>query len=139
MNESGRAIGPLLSWYKLAPSDLIVIHDDMDIPAGMIRIRRKGSAGGHNGMKSILYHVQDENFARMRIGIGRPLPGWTVVKHVLAPFSAEDAAKIQEAIAALLPAVACIVTDGIDLAMNRYNPHKVKKGKTVDGQEASHE
>ena len=75
MNESGRAIGPLLSWYKLAPSDLIVIHDDMDIPAGMIRIRRKGSAGGHNGMKSILYHVQDENFARMRIGIGRPLPG----------------------------------------------------------------
>ena len=139
MNESGRAIGPLLSWYKLAPSDLIVIHDDMDIPAGMIRIRRKGSAGGHYGMKSILYHVQDENFARMRIGIGRPLPGWTVVKHVLAPFSAEDAAKIQEAIAALLPAVACIVTDGIDLAMNRYNPHKVKKGKTVDGQEASHE
>lgn len=139
MNESGRAIGPLLSWYKLVPSDLIVIHDDMDIPAGMIRIRRKGSAGGHNGMKSILYHVQDENFARMRIGIGRPLPGWTVVKHVLAPFSAEDAAKIQEAIAALLPAVACIVTDGIDLAMNRYNPHKVKKGKTVDGQEASHE
>ena len=139
MNESGRAIGPLLSWYKLAPSDLIVIHDDMDIPAGMIRIRRKGSAGGHNGMKSILYHVQDENFARMRIGIGRPLPGWTVVKHVLAPFSAEDAAKIQEAIAALLPAVACIVTDGIDLAMNRYNPNKVKKGKTVDGQEASHE
>lgn len=139
MNESGRAIGPLLSWYKLAPSDLIVIHDDMDIPAGMIRIRRKGSAGGHNGMKSILYHVQDENFARMRIGIGRPLPGWTVVKHVLAPFSAEDTAKIQEAIAALLPAVACIVTDGIDLAMNRYNPHKVKKGKTVDGQEASHE
>ena len=116
-----------------------MIHDDMDIPAGMIRIRRKGSAGGHNGMKSILYHVQDENFARMRIGIGRPLPGWTVVKHVLAPFSAEDAAKIQEAIAALLPAVACIVTDGIDLAMNRYNPHKVKKGKTVDGQEASHE
>mgnify|MGYP003585213768 FL=1 len=127
MNESGRAIGPLMSWYKLSPEDLIVIHDDMDIPAGTIRIRRKGSAGGHNGMKSILYHVGDENFPRLRIGIGRPLPGWTVVNHVLAPFSAEDAPKLREAIEYLLPALKCVVTDGVDLAMNRYNPKKQKK------------
>ncbi len=129
MNESGRAVGPLMSWYKLAPEDLIVVHDDMDIPAGTIRIRRKGSAGGHNGMKSILYHVGDENFPRLRIGIGRPLPGWTVVKHVLAPFSEEDAPKIREAIAYLLPALECVVTDGVDLAMNRYNPKKQKAKK----------
>lgn len=129
MNESGRAVGPLMSWYKLAPEDLIVVHDDMDIPAGTIRIRRKGSAGGHNGMKSILYHVGDENFPRLRIGIGRPLPGWTVVKHVLAPFSEEDAPKIREAIAYLLPALGCVVTDGVDLAMNRYNPKKQKAKK----------
>jgi peptidyl-tRNA hydrolase, PTH1 family len=138
MNESGRAIGPLLSWYKMTPADLIVVHDDMDIPAGMIRIRRKGSAGGHNGMKSVLYHVQNENFARLRIGIGRPLPGWTVVKHVLAPFPDEDAGKIQDAIAALLPAAECIVSEGVDLAMNRYNPRKVHKAKTSDGQEEQH-
>ena len=129
MNESGRAVGPLMSWYKLAPEDLIVVHDDMDIPAGTIRIRRKGSAGGHNGMKSILYHVGDENFPRLRIGIGRPLPGWTVVKHVLAPFSEEDAPKNREAIAYLLPALECVVTDGVDLAMNRYNPKKQKAKK----------
>ena len=129
MNESGRAIGPLLSWYKLEPQDLIVVHDDMDIPAGTVRIRRKGSAGGHNGIKSILYHVGDENFARVRIGIGRPQPGWTVVNHVLAPFSAEDAPKIREAIQYLLPAVECIVTEDVDMAMNRYNPKKQKKKK----------
>ena len=129
MNESGRAVGPLMSWYKLAPEDLIVVHDDMDIPAGTIRIRRKGSAGGHNGMKSILYHVGDENFPRLRIGIGRPLPGWTVVKHVLAPFSEEDVPKIREAIDYLLPALECVVTDSVDLAMNRYNPKKQKAKK----------
>ena len=109
--------------------------EQMDIPAGTIRIRRKGSAGGHNGMKSILYHVGDENFPRLRIGIGRPLPGWTVVNHVLAPFSAEDAPKIREAIEYLLPALECVVTDGVDLAMNRYNPKKQKK-KPAEKEEA---
>lgn len=134
MNESGRAIGPLMSWYKLAPEDLIVCHDDMDIPAGTIRIRRKGSAGGHNGIKSILAHVGDEHFVRVRLGIGRPLPGWSVVKHVLAPFMAEDAAKIAESIKQLVPAIECIVTDGVDMAMNKYNPKKQKKAKPARSQ-----
>ena len=130
MNESGRAIGPLLSWYKLAPEDLIVAHDDMDLPVGMIRLRKKGSAGGHNGMKSILYHVQDENFPRVRIGVGHPVHGRDqVIRHVLSPFSAEDAQKIREAIEYLLPAVECIIAEGIDLAMNKYNPKKEKKPK----------
>lgn len=124
MNESGRAIAPLMNFYKLAVTDLIVVHDDMDIPAGTIRLRKKGSAGGHNGIKSILAHVGDENFSRVRIGIGRPLPQWTVVNHVLAPFTAEDAPKIKAAIEYLLPAVECIVTDGIDAAMNKFNPKK---------------
>ena len=128
MNESGRAVGPLLSWYKLAPEDLIVAHDDMDLPVGTIRLRKKGSAGGHNGMKSILYHVQDENFHRVRIGVGHPVHGREqVIRHVLSPFSGEDAQKIREAIEYLLPAVECILTEGIDLAMNKYNPKKVKK------------
>ncbi|MBQ8699557.1 MAG: aminoacyl-tRNA hydrolase, partial [Schwartzia sp.] len=106
MNESGRAVGSLLSWYKLEPSELIVAHDDMDLPVGTIRLRKKGSAGGHNGMKSILYHVQDENFPRVRIGVGHPVHGREqVIRHVLSPFSAEDAQKIREAIDYLLPAV----------------------------------
>lgn len=124
MNESGRAIAPLMNFYKLDATDLIVVHDDMDIPTGTIRLRKKGSAGGHNGIKSILAHVGDENFSRVRIGIGRPLPKWTVVNHVLAPFTAEDVPKIKAAIEYLLPAVECIVTDGIDAAMNKFNPKK---------------
>ena len=90
---------------------------------------KKGSAGGHNGIKSILAHVGDEHFARVRIGIGRPLPGWTVVNHVLAAFSEEDAPKITEAINYLIPAVECIVNEDVDMAMNRYNPKKQKKQK----------
>ncbi len=129
MNESGRAVGPLLSWYKLDPGSLIVAHDDMDLPTGTIRLRKKGSAGGHNGMKSILYHVKDENFPRVRIGVGHPDDRSAVVHHVLSPFSSEDAEKIREAINYLLPAVECIITEGIDLAMNRYNPKKEKKAK----------
>ncbi len=130
MNESGRAIGPLLSWYKLDAEDLIVAHDDMDLPTGTIRIRKKGSAGGHNGMKSVLYHVKDENFPRIRIGVGHPSNRSAVIRHVLSPFSAEDAEKIQSAIDYLLPAVECIINEGIDLAMNRYNPKKQKNPKT---------
>jgi len=135
MNESGRAIGPLLSWYKLEAEDLVVVHDDLDIPVGTIRIRKKGSAGGHNGIKSILSHVGDEHFARVRIGIGRPLPGWTVIHHVLAPFPSEDVPKIREAIDYLLPAVECIVTEDVDMAMNKFNPHKKKKEKKEETNE----
>ena len=134
MNNSGEALGPMLSYYKMDVDDLVVVHDDMDIPAGMVRIRKKGSSGGHNGIKSIIAHVGSENFARVRIGVGRPPAGWTVINHVLAPFSTEDAPKIREAITYLLPAMESIVTDGTDFAMNRYNPHKKKKES-----EGSHE
>ena len=129
MNNSGEAVGELARWYKLLPEELIVAHDDMDLPVGMIRIRKKGSAGGHNGIKSILSHLGEEGFSRVRIGIGRPLPGWDVIHHVLAPFREEDLPKIREAVEYLIPAVECMVMDGTDLAMNRYNPKKQKKPK----------
>ncbi len=135
MNESGRAIGPLLAWYKLPVEALIVVHDDMDIPAGTIRLRKKGSAGGHNGMKSVLYHVQDENFGRVRIGIGRPATGRDVISYVLSPFSAEDQVKVREAIQYLIPAVECMVSKGVDYAMNHYNPRRQKKESTNCGEE----
>ena len=129
MNNSGEAVGPLMRWYKLEPEDIIVAHDDMDIPAGTVRIRKKGSSGGHNGIKSLIAHLGSENFARIRLGIGRPLPGWSVVKHVLAPFPAEDRIEVDKAIDYLIPAVKCIITDGLDIAMNKYNPKKQKKQK----------
>ena len=129
MNNSGECIGPIMRYYKMEPEDVIVCHDDMDIPAGTVRIRKKGSAGGHNGIKSAIAHVGSENFSRVRIGIGRPLPQWSVIDHVLSNFSAEDVPKIQEAIEYLLPAVECIVTEDVDMAMNKFNPKKQKKAK----------
>lgn len=129
MNLSGEAVGPLMNWYKIDTGDVMVAHDDMDIPVGTVRIRKKGSAGGHNGIKSLLQHLPDENFARIRIGIGRPLPGWSVVNHVLAVFNEDQRPLIDESIKYLVPAVECMVTDGVDFAMNKYNPKKQKKEK----------
>ena len=129
MNLSGGAVSPLMNWYKLGTGDVMVAHDDMDIPVGVVRIRKKGGAGGHNGIKSLLQHLPDENFARIRIGIGRPLPGWSAVNHVLAVFNEDQRPLIDESIKYLIPAVECIVTDGIDFAMNKYNPKRTKGGK----------
>lgn len=126
MNESGRAIASVINYYKLKPTDLIVVHDDMDIPVGKIRIRKKGSTGGHNGIKSLLQYLRDENFFRIRIGVGRPLAGCTVVNHVLSPFAETDSYKIRDTIDEVVSATICILEQGIDLAMNRYN-----KGKKV--------
>lgn len=129
MNNSGEAVGPLMRWYKLEPKNIIAAHDDMDIPAGTIRIRKKGSSGGHNGIKSLITYIGDENFARIRLGIGRPLPGWSVINHVLAPFPEQDKIKVDKAIKYLIPAIECIISDGLDIAMNKYNPKKQKKYK----------
>ena len=136
MNNSGECVGPLMRWYKLGPEDVLVVHDDMDIPAGTIRIRKKGSAGGHNGIKSLIAHIGSEKFIRVRIGIGRPLPGRTVINHVSEPFAAEDVPRIAEAIEYLQPAVDCIINEDVDMAMNRYNPKKVKKAKNSQQAEA---
>ena len=136
MNNSGECVGPLMRWYKLGPEDVLVVHDDMDIPAGTIRIRKKGSAGGHNGIKSLIAHIGSEKFIRVRIGIGRPLPGRTVINHVLESFAAEDVPRIAEAIEYLQPAVDCIINEDVDMAMNRYNPKKVKKAKNSQQAEA---
>ena len=129
MNLSGEAIGPLLAFYKLPVEDLTVVHDDLDLVPGLIRIRHKGSSGGHNGLKSIISHVGSENFSRVRIGIGHPEPGRSVADYVTSPFNAEEAKGIQEAIVYLLPAMQCLVTAGVDMAMNKYNPKKNKKKK----------
>ena len=127
MNLSGEAVGPIMNFYKLGAEDLTVAHDDMDLPLGMIRLRPKGSGGGHHGVESIIQHLGGEkNFPRVRIGVGRPPKNWTVNHHVLSPFTAEDAQKISAALDELVPAVLCIFKEGIDNAMNKFNPRKVK-------------
>ena len=126
MNLSGEAVGSLKDFYKIPTENLIVAHDDMDLPVGMIRLRPKGSSGGHHGIESIIQHLGGEkNFPRVRIGIGRPLENWSVNNHVLSPFNSDDAEKIADALKNLIPAVKCIFNDGIDMAMNKFNPKRI--------------
>ena len=121
MNESGRAVGPLLDWYKLAPEDLIVAHDDMDIAAGTIRLRRKGSAGGHNGLKSIISNLGSGDFVRIRVGVGSKPAGWDLADYVLGRAKGEDAEKMEEAYADAVEAVLTVLESGVDKAMNEVN------------------
>ena len=127
MNLSGEAVAPIMNFYKIDVQNLVVAHDDMDLPLGTIRLRPKGSGGGHHGVESIIQHLGGEqNFPRVRIGVGRPPKNWTVNHHVLSPFTQEDADKISAAIAELVPAVLCIFKEGIDQAMNKFNPKRKK-------------
>lgn len=86
MNESGRSVGPLMTYYNVSPEDVLVIYDDLDLPVGKIRLRQKGSAGGHNGIKSLISHIGTQEFNRVRIGIDRPKRGEEVIAHVLGNF-----------------------------------------------------
>ena len=86
MNESGRSVRPLMDYYNIELSDVIVVYDDMDLPIGSIRLRQKGSAGGHNGIKSLIQHFGTQEFNRVRVGIGRPNRGQEVIAHVLSTF-----------------------------------------------------
>lgn len=86
MNESGRSVRPLMDYYNIDLADVIVVYDDMDLPIGSIRLRQKGSAGGHNGIKSLIQHFGTQEFNRVRVGIGRPNRGQDVIAHVLSTF-----------------------------------------------------
>ncbi len=120
MNLSGRAVQPLLHWYKVALTDLMVVYDDMDLKDATLRIRAKGSAGGHNGMKSIIERLGSQEFARMRVGIGRP-ERHDNINWVLGRFSAEEKPIMEAAIKKAADALETWVTSGINSAMNQYN------------------
>jgi len=121
MNLSGIAVGELARWYKVRVEDIIVIFDDMDLPIGRLRIRTKGSSGGHRGIESLLTHLDKDTFARVRIGIDRPPTNWQVVDYVLSSFRAEEQPLLNEAVARAAKAVECAVEQGVTKAMNLYN------------------
>ncbi len=121
MNRSGEAVRYLLQRFSAKPSDLVVIYDDMDLPLGKIRIRPKGSSGGHRGVESIIGATGTQDFARIRVGVGRPLGTEGAVNHVLARFSREEEPVVQEAIDRVAEAVRVLLKDGIEAAMNRFN------------------
>lgn len=120
MNLSGQAVGPLMRFYKLSPSDLLVIYDDLDLPLGRIRVRPEGGSGGHKGMQSIIEQLGTEQFARVRIGIGRPASG-DPVAYVLQDFSPDEEAIIARALDRACSAVLVWLQEGIEAAMNRFN------------------
>jgi len=121
MNLSGDSLHEILHFYKEPPENLVVIYDDVDLPVGKLRIRPKGSAGTHNGMRSILSRIGSENFPRVRIGIGRPPAGWQLVDFVLSRFSVAEREAVNEAIERTSTAVSAILAAGAEAAMCRYN------------------
>ncbi|MGM0214664.1 aminoacyl-tRNA hydrolase [Enterococcus sp. AZ109] len=121
MNESGRAVGPLMTYFGVYPEELVVIHDDLDLALGKLRLRQKGSAGGHNGLKSIISHLKSQEFNRIKIGIGRPT-GKTVVNHVLSPFSKEEQSEVLSCVDRASEAAAFFIeSNDFIQTMNRFN------------------
>lgn len=123
MNESGVSVKQLMSYYRIAIEDVIIIYDDMDTDVGAIRIRMQGSAGTHNGMKSIIYNVESDKFDRIRIGIGRP-ESKNVIDFVLGEFPLSQTAALQESIENACDAVNVMIKRGTDVAMNMFNKKK---------------
>ena len=126
MNESGRSIRATLDWYRLEPSQLLVLVDDMDLPLGRLRLRASGSAGGHNGLRSTIQHLGGQDFARLRIGIGAPAENPAerrarTVGHVLGRFSPEEQPLLDAVLTEVLAGVDLIRRLGLERAGNRLN------------------
>lgn len=122
MNLSGESLAEFLNYYKADPAqELIVIYDDITLEPGRLRIRRKGSAGGHNGIKNIIARTGTQEFLRVKIGVGAKPPGWELADHVLAHMSGEEKKLAGEAFIKAADAVALLVNGQVDKAMNIYN------------------
>lgn len=121
MNLSGQCVKPFIDYFKIELEDLIVIYDDLDLETGKLRLRQKGSAGGHNGIKSLIQHLGTEKFNRIRIGINRPPAGMKVPDYVLSKFSKDDEPAIQEAIQKTVLAVEAALSKNFLDVMNDFN------------------
>lgn len=122
MDLSGESIRSLVEYYKIDPEEeLLVIYDDISLEVGQLRIRRKGSAGGHNGIKNIIAMTGTQNFMRIKVGVGEKPKGWDLADYVLGHFSTEDRAKVEEAIGHAMDAAVLMMQGEVDKAMNDYN------------------
>jgi PTH1 family peptidyl-tRNA hydrolase len=134
MNNSGVSVSGLMRKFKVGFDNLIVVYDDIDLPLGRIRIRQGGSPGGHNGIKSIVQHIGNPEFVRVRIGIGRPNGQENnnsgedeVISHVLGDFNAEEKVIMQEVIPCVSKVIHCLLETGLTDAMNKYNGTDFRK------------
>ena len=121
MNLSGESIREIMDFYKISVEDIIVVYDDIDIDSGNIRIRKSGSSGSHNGMKSVIQHLNTTNFYRIRVGIGSPKEKIDMINYVIGKVSKEERAILEQGILKAKDAVVEIIKNGIDKAMNQYN------------------
>jgi len=122
MNRSGQAVSGLRSWYKVDPAvGVLVIYDEMDLPFGKLRLRQRGSAGTHNGMKSIVGQLGSQDFPRLRVGIGKPPPQWAATAYVLGRFTDDEEEALPTLYEQVADAVELVLREGLTAAMNRYN------------------
>jgi PTH1 family peptidyl-tRNA hydrolase len=121
MNDSGRAVSALLSTHHLAPEEMVVIHDEMDLPVGRLRLKHHGRHGGHQGVRSIIDTLRTDRFYRMRLGIGRSPVSAEAADYVLSVVPREERLLVEQMTDRAIEAVRCIVLDGPETAMNRYN------------------
>ncbi len=132
MNLSGEAVREIADYYKIPAEDVIVIFDDISLDVGMIRIRRKGSAGGHNGIKSIIAHLGTMDFPRIKVGIGAKREGQDLADYVLGKFSKADREILQDALKDVKKAVSLMAWDEITEAMNTFNKKKIEKAENTE-------
>lgn len=121
MNLSGEGVRPLIDYYKIDVEDILVLYDDLDLPVGRLRLRQKGSGGGHNGMKSLNQHLGTQNYKRIRIGIDRPESGEPIVKYVLSKFPEKDSALLDKVIKTTSDACTDFITKSFQEVMTQYN------------------
>lgn len=125
MNLSGESVRELVDFYKIDPTEeLIVIYDDISLDVGQLRIRKKGSAGGHNGIKSIIAHLGTQDFPRIKVGVGDKPKDWDLADYVLGRFNKEEEPIMREALGYVSEACKSIITSDIASAMNEYNKRK---------------
>jgi PTH1 family peptidyl-tRNA hydrolase len=131
MNRSGHSIKACLDFYRLKTEHVIVVHDDIDLPVGRVRVVKNGGSGGHKGVVSMIDHLGTPDFTRIKVGIGRPRYGETVETYVLSPFYEEEREVMVRVIQTAVRACELILTDGVTSAMNHINMQNLAENKEV--------
>ena len=125
MNRSGQPVASLKGYYKIPNDNIIVVHDDLDLESGVVRCKRKGGHGGHNGLRDIIKHIGND-FLRIRVGIGRPPEGWETANYVLGRWNSKEIETLEQMKDESIRAIESILQDGIDATMNKFNIRNTK-------------
>jgi peptidyl-tRNA hydrolase, PTH1 family len=133
MNLSGQAVSRLMSYFKLTPEDLVVIHDDLDVPLWRLKLTERGGPGGHRGILDIMATLNTEEFLRVKLGIGRPLPHLPTERYVLSPFPAEDAENVAQMIERAVQAVVLLLAEGLAAAQSRFHGEPARESDPGQG------